>query len=845
MADRLSRADGARERAVLWVAAALVAAITAADVLTGRSLILIGLLITAPLLCSLAAGPRATGAVGLCVTAIAAASAAWNDTWGTWAYWVPLMVVSTGSAFAVVMAIFRGRLARDARRMALLAAVAEIAHESRPARDQAQAFTDLLVAQLVDFALIDMATEDGQVRRLAGSLDGDPDVLEAFMRRPPSGAGVAGAAAATIAPARPQHLPSIDDDARRRMAHDEQDLELLNRLALRSALVLPLVARERAIGAVTLGTRAGSAPIAAAGDVDYAQVLAGRVALAMDNTVLSEELTRTERELQAILSTVDAAVMVRDVDGRMVYANQAAADLLRVSDPETLVNETSVALMARFEVFTEAGDAVALSDLPGTRLLAGEAEPEPLIVRNIVRETGEERWLLNKATAVTGPDGRLLMAVNLIEDITATKRSEVAQRLLAETARAAAQAADLDTTLQAIAAAAVPGLADWAGVDLLDPRGRIVTVAIAHRDPEKVRLGWQLRSRWPTPPDAPDGIGEVIRTGEPQLLGAIDDAMLAAAAQDAEHLATLRAIGLTSTMIVPIRSGHRLLGALSFVSSTSRRFDERDLHLAADLGRQAGIFINNAQLHDEQAHIATTLQAGLLPQSLPDIVGWEVQVAYRAAGAANDVGGDFYDIVRFAGGWAAIIGDVVGKGAEAAVLTSLARHTLAAIIESTGDPVQALRVLNQRLRDRDTDYNNLCTIGIVLVTSHGRVTVISAGHPLPVLRHAHGTSMVGRISPMLGVLDDLEVHTTDVELATGDRLVLYTDGVLDAVGDEDRFGEQRMLAALEALGPDQGVEVAAHLLEAVDAFAAAEQSDDIAIIGLTWVGVTADDPAAV
>jgi serine phosphatase RsbU (regulator of sigma subunit) len=320
--------------------------------------------------------------------------------------------------------------------------------------------------------------------------------------------------------------------------------------------------------------------------------------------------------------------------------------------------------------------------------------------------------------------------------------------------------------------------------------------------------------------------------------------MLVGAAQDTEHLDTLRAVGLTSTMIVPIGSGQGILGALSFVSSTSRRFDERDLQLAADLGRQAGIFINNAQLLDEQTHIASTLQAGLLPQSLPDIVGWQVEVAYRAAGVANDVGGDFYDLVRFAGGWAAIIGDVVGKGAEAAVLTSLARHTLAAIIESTGDPIQALRVLNQRLRDRDTDYNNLCTIGIVLMTGNGSVTVISAGHPLPVLRHARGTSMVGRISPMLGVLDDLEVHTTDVELAAGDRLVLYTDGVLDAVGDEERFGEQRILAALADLGPEEDVEVATHLLKAVDAFAAAEQSDDIAIIGLTWVGVTADDAAA-
>jgi hypothetical protein len=91
--------------------------------------------------------------------------------------------------------------------------------------------------------------------------------------------------------------------------------------------------------------------------------------------------------------------------------------------------------------------------------------------------------------------GEVLMAVNLIEDVTDTKRSEIGQRLLAKTARAVAEATDLDRTLQAIAEAAVPGLADWAGVDLLDPRGRIVTVAVAHRDPEKVRLGWELRRR--------------------------------------------------------------------------------------------------------------------------------------------------------------------------------------------------------------------------------------------------------------------------------------------------------------------------------------------------------------
>src|SRR5436189_23426 len=114
-----------------------------------------------------------------------------------------------------------------------------------------------------------------------------------------------------------------------------------------------------------------------------------------------------------------------------------------------------------------------------------------------ILSTGEERWLLNKATAVTDGDGRVLMAVNLVEDITETKRSEIAQRLLARAAHDVATAEDLPRTLQVIADAAVPSLADWAGVDLVDPRGRIVTVAIAHRDPDKVALGWRLRGTWP------------------------------------------------------------------------------------------------------------------------------------------------------------------------------------------------------------------------------------------------------------------------------------------------------------------------------------------------------------
>src|SRR3954452_21589469 len=107
------------------------------------------------------------------------------------------------------------------------------------------------------------------------------------------------------------------------------------------------------------------------------------------------------------------------------------------------------------------------------------------------------------------------------------------------------------------------------------------------------------------------------------------------------------------------------------------------------------MLIANAHLQAERVSIAHTLQAGLLPGRLPDVSGWTTQAAYRAAGEANEVGGDFYDVVPFAGGWPPTVGAGVGTGAAPAVLTALARHTIAAIIESTSDPAQALSVLNR------------------------------------------------------------------------------------------------------------------------------------------------------
>ncbi|MFZ1994717.1 MAG: SpoIIE family protein phosphatase, partial [Solirubrobacteraceae bacterium] len=605
---------------------------------------------------------------------------------------------------------------------------------------------------------------------------------------------------------------------------------LLRELGIASAITVPLAPRGAPLGALVLGTRLPRPRLSHPDDVEYAETLAGRVGLALDNAVLSAELSTAEQQLDVILGSLDAAVTVRDRHGRMVYANQAAAKLLKLADPAAVLAHAPGGLMARFDVYTEDGEPVDITGLAGTRLLLGESAPDAMVVRNVVKATGEERWLLNKATAVVGPDGEILMAVNLIEDITETKRAEIAQRLMAETLRTLAEKADLGSTLQAIADAAVPGLADWASVNMVEESGAIRTLAIAHRDPEKVRQGWYLNQRWPAQHDESGGLGWVISTGEPQLVHEITDEMLTRRAQDPEHLGILREVGLNSAMIAPIRSGDRILGALSFVSCTSRRFDERDLELACDLGRQAGVIVDSAELQAAQSHIARTLQAGLIPRSLPAVQGWELSSAYRAAGRAVEAGGDFYDLLPFDGGWAAVIGDVVGKGTEAAALTALARHTLGAIVAATGDFAYALQVLNRRLRERTDDYRSLCTVAAVVVTDEDRVTILSAGHPLPLLRRGVAAWPVGRPSPMLGFVDDVELVSTPIGVDPGDQLILYTDGVLDAIGATGRFGETRLLETVRSLG--DGVAAAHRILGAIDGFRDSEQADDIAILSL-------------
>ncbi len=713
-------------------------------------------------------------------------------------------------------------------RLEILAAVNRFADGSFPESELVERLLDLAVPELGDACMLDAVTPDGVTERLGVRFSG-PGAAEleaALARRPLSPAEAPHSETRTLTTGESQ-LFEVTDELLRAASHGPEDLELLRAFELRWLMFVPLVARGRTLGGLALGIR-GSGRTYDEDDRRFAEILAGRLALAVDNARLRREVGEVEHELAAILSGLADAVTVQQPDGRVIYANQAAADLLGFGTPAELLEAGGAAAMQRFETLNPDGSPVTVEQLPGRRVLAGE-EPEPLLLRTRFIATGEERWCVTKATAVRDEDGEVRLAVNVIEDVTEQKRAELAQGLLAEASDLLYSSLDYERTLEQVAKLAVPALADWCAFDMPDAHGAIRSVAIGHSDPDKIGMARRMRELYPAEPDAPAGLGAVIRSGRSELYSEITDEMLREGARDERHLAWLRDLGFSSVLVVPVTAGPEVLGALTLVASDSgRRFGESELRLAEELGRRAGTAIANARLFSQRTEIAQTLQRSLLPPALPMVPGWSIASMFRPAGEANEVGGDFYDVFSAHGSWYATIGDVAGKGAAAAALTSLARYTLRSGIALTGDPAAALAQLNSLLRERD--QLALCSVACVRLREGG-ADISSAGHPLPLRVRGGTVEEVGRTEPVLGAVADRPWTLTSVDIEEGDGLLLFTDGVIDTVGQASRFGETRLHDVLTCTRCSPG-ELIVGLERALESFGHGPQADDTAALAL-------------
>lgn len=295
---------------------------------------------------------------------------------------------------------------------------------------------------------------------------------------------------------------------------------------------------------------------------------------------------------------------------------------------------------------------------------------------------------------------------------------------------------------------------------------------------------------------------------------------------------------LEKALSIPLVFKGRILGNIGVIGDASHRLSRRVIRRLEALAAQASVAIENAVLYQQQSNVAEVLQQSLL--TLPDrIAGIRFANAYHAASAAGHVGGDFYDLFEIGPHLiGVVVGDISGKGLEAAVLTSLMKNTLRAhTAEPEKGPGEILRLTNEIVY-RETSSEQFATafFGILDITT-GRLTYTNAGHTTTAVLHGDGTvSALPSTGPLVGAFEAMQFGEGGIVLAPGDSLLLYTDGLTEARRDREEFGEERLLTLLsrtEAGGPEGMI---ARITDEVEQFTGGVLRDDLALLAIEFTG---------
>jgi hypothetical protein len=288
-------------------------------------------------------------------------------------------------------------------------------------------------------------------------------------------------------------------------------------------------------------------------------------------------------------------------------------------------------------------------------------------------------------------------------------------------------------------------------------------------------------------------------------------------------------------LTAPLQGRGRELGMVDVIDRAGREFTPRDEAILTQLAQLSSVAITNAQLYERERTIAHTLQRSLRPGALPNVPGLSAAVRFRPAGEGVELGGDFYDLFGGRGdGWAALIGDVQGKGPDAAAVTALARHTLRAAAAYEDRPSGVLGLLHTALREQPGEPR-FCTVAYAhlrVLRNKVRLDLACGGHPLPLVVHPDGVVQpVGQLGTLLGT--DIEPQLTDVtvDLDQGDVLVLYTDGVTEVRRRRrEVFGHRELTELLQTCGGLPPDAVADRVEQAVLEASEGRLRDDVAIL---------------
>lgn len=567
--------------------------------------------------------------------------------------------------------------------------------------------------------------------------------------------------------------------------------------------------------------------------------------------VLPEAVRAERRLLHAVFQQAPAPLFLLEQDATIRRANNAAAALLGspsgyatgkpltafVDLPYRAAVQTLLAAVGRTgeprtancRLLTSDGQAdvaltVAAADLPG--------DPPTLIVTAVPAAGSAAAGDAAPGTTRAGagknagkkrppkPDSTVAAMTKRLDTVTAVTRVLLDNSTFSEA-----------VTLQRCARLLAEETADWVIIDI-DRNGRLLRQFAAGPRGGQANSPVRLARGVDTGQESLPAL--VHSTGKSVLLAHLDDPAALGHEPDGTPLVML--IGATSLIVVPIADGTTSYGTLTLTRAADKGpFRVADLGLAEELGRHLATAIRVDRVFRQRSQVAEALQASLLPSRLPAVPGLEFAAAYIGATQFQEISGDFYDVFRASGGWGIAVGDVCGKGEEAAAMTAAARYAIRALSYVHPSPTDVLSAANAVLVAEDYD-ERFVTAALAFLRQRGRrvqVRLGSCGHPGPAVVRADGRVEIleGEGLP-LGLFEDAAPSRHELELRAGDALFFYTDGVTEARNADQTFFEDRLIDALAAVAGRSATEIVRAVQELVTSFSSGELKDDVTILAV-------------
>ena len=448
---------------------------------------------------------------------------------------------------------------------------------------------------------------------------------------------------------------------------------------------------------------------------------------------------------------------------------------------------------------------------------------EPFEIESRVRgRDGVHRWFLTRARALRDGHGTIVRWCGAVVDIDEARRAADRERFYARMSEELSATLSLQDTLAAVTRMLAPDLVDYALINMIAENGEPVCAAVYDPDPDRNAVLSELVGATYSTPNGASGTRLLLRTGEAVHFERITDEIWSSIKP--EFVDIFRRLGLEAGVGIPLTVHGRPIGTITGVmASAHRHFAHSDLPLFGELARRISPALANAEAYERERRVARTFQSAAMANVLPSVPGLRLDAIYEAAHAEATVGGDWFDAVRLPDGRVVFsIGDVAGSGLDAAVTMGSVRQSIRTAALINPEPSAVLDAVDRIVRAMSEKFVTAFVALFDPLTFELRAA--SAGHPIPVLRLADGTTSLLSLEAdvPLGLRRRTAVPSATIVLPPGSVMIAYTDGLLEFDRDPLR-GEQALLTAAAA----PGVPLARDVYDAIARGRAAR--DDVAV----------------